>query len=387
MKMYFVHYFADSLFSVNSRQEHQNNIFGALEFKFGHVNKVFVRDVILQLDGVNCFSGLDFYVSLEAANREAAKLIAKAYIETLLNLLSFSALAYSNAAYVQSVIEIDTSENPKHLFEYFVHKHTGHLFPLERPLQKLDPVLFNMIWEGWNGLADEKLKSRINRSISWFRKGLNETDIDEFIAYFIGLEILSGNLNKKFDIEFKPSFFQKMKSFVTREKYHGTNWTGVEKLFLDYNLEIAFKELKVKRNDIFHGYKALDLKFLEEIRSQVSIIRKAQVSAVSVLLNIAPQAFFDRKYTKPLFQRWDVLKGHFEDFPSNIEDLLNLYPTVKHERIQRSIKINASGDLVAHEKVEYTFISTPDRKFHLDDVQSWGENDAGIKNIEIKSVD
>lgn len=387
MRTYFVHYFADSLFSVNSREEHQKNIFGALEFKFGQVNKVFVRDVILQLDGVNCFSGLDFYVSLGAANRESAKLIAKAYVETLLNLLSFSTLAYSNAAYVQSVIEIDTNENPKHLFEYFVHKHTGHLFPLERPLQKIDPILFNMIWEGWNSLADEKLKSRINRSISWFRKGLNETDIDEFIAYFIGLEILSGNLNKKFDLEFKPAFFQKIKSWVTRKKYHGTDWTGIEKLFLDYSLEIGFKQLKVKRNDIFHGYKALDLKFLEEIRSQIPIVRKAQVSAISVLLDIDPQSFFDRKYTKPLFERWDVVNGHFEDFTSNIEDLLNQYPTVKHERVHRDIKINESGDLVSHEKVEYTFNARADLKFHIGDVQSWSGKDTGIKNIEIKNID
>lgn len=383
MKKHFLHYFTDSLFSINSREEHQQGTFGALEFKFGFQDKVIIRDSIVEIDSVKCFIGLDCYVSISAVDGETAKNGGKIYIETILNLMSFSTIAYSNAAYLQSMIEIHDVEESNYLFEYFVHKNVKNKFPIERALRKIEPSILKAVWDGWDKITDGKVKSRINRAISWLRKGLLEHNIDEFIAYFIGLEILSGCLNEKLSIKYEVTIWNKIRSFITGRKYSGTDWSGLEKTFKDHSLGVNFKDLKKKRNEIFHGYKKLDVAFVKEINQLIPELRKTLIIVISILLDVDPQTINSQKYTKPVFERWDILKGHFSEFTDDIENVLNCYPKINGWLAKQALSIDGDGNLQASESWKYDFICEEGHKFHISECQSWAENDSGIKKMQI----
>ena len=66
-----------------------------------------------------------------------------------------------------------------------------------------------------------------------------------------------------------------------------------KKLFKEYKLEVEFNVLKKRRNDIFHGYKKLDIKFVEEVNKYIPALRKALIITVSILLDFDPHLLLD----------------------------------------------------------------------------------------------
>lgn len=377
MNKYFLHYRANSGTSIYDRKQHQQNPKGLLAFQFGE-NIIYIKDYLFEENGLFLFGGLDIFVKYNAKEKEEAKHGAKNLVESLLMLLSFTTLSYIDNAYLKSIISINKNKDgvyPVDFVEYIVssQKNTS--------LTKIDIDNFRKIWEAFNKY---ERKDRILRAISWLRKGFNSKNIDQFICFMTGLEVLKGLAEEKLieDKSNKPTF---LKRWFTKKRHPG--WSGIERIFADYLQTNEFKKIKKKRNQILHGFEKLDRKMVKDVDLLLPSTRKGLIYAISILLDLPNElmaGISEQKWAKYDFNRWQIIGGYFKEVDTDLARLIPDYPTV-HTQINSSAKeIKESGEITTTENCTYDFLIPKEFGFVHESHEIWAENDSGISEVSAK---
>jgi hypothetical protein len=218
MREFYIQYYTKTLLTIGDWKEWQQTPLPAWQFNFGDTT-VAMRDYIRQEEANKLHLGLEFIVQTHATNEEEAKDKSKTFVESILNFISFSTLSSCDAASIINLIEIkrDTNLSP---FQHYIYPFKEDF--ISGSSVKIDEAVFGEIWNKYN---KNEHQQRLMRAMSWFRKGLNEGGLDEFISYWIGVEILSGILKSNADAGLKEELDkgiiprESIKKYLMKKKF------------------------------------------------------------------------------------------------------------------------------------------------------------------------
>ena len=196
MREFYIQYYSKTLLTIGDLEELQQTPLPLWQVDFGDTTVV-IQDCV-RLEGADkLHAGLEFIVHACATNEEEAKEKSKGVVEFILNLISFSMLCSCDAAKIINVIEIkmDTNISP---LQYYIYPFENDF--ISWSLVKIDTAIFV---EVWNNYDKNEHRKRLMRAMSWFRTGLNKKGLDEFISYWVGVEILSKILKGNVDMRVK----------------------------------------------------------------------------------------------------------------------------------------------------------------------------------------
>jgi hypothetical protein len=364
MREFYIQYYTKTLLTIGDWKEWEQTPLPAHRFNFG-ATTVAMRDYIRQEEANKLHLGLEFIVQTHATNEEGAKDKSKTFVETILNFISFSTLSSCDAASIINIIEIkrDTNLSP---FQHYIYPFKDDF--IIGSSVKIDAAVFGEIWNKYNKSGHQK---RLMRAMSWFRKGLNETGLDEFISYWIGVEILREILKRIY-----------MKENVTDDK-----WVGTKKVVEDKVQYSKFSEIKEIRNGILHGYKELSDEFVKEAVKYTPILRKGLIACISTILDISDgtlNKIVNKEVRRVKLEQWQIIKGNFENLPSTFDGMIINYPKIEVKIKDKEMNRGKDGRLNITSKLEYTFLSGGDIKFKIKEVEVWGDKQIEKGLIEIK---
>ena len=428
MRAFYIQYHTRALLKISDWREWQQTPLPAWRFDFGDTT-VAVRDYIRQEGANKLHLGLEFIVQTCATNEEEAKEKSRGVVELILNLISFSTLSSCDAANIINIIEIkrDMSLFP---FQYYVYPFKDDF--IIGSSVKIDEAIFGEIWNKYN---KNEHQQRLMRAMSWFRKGLNEEGLDEFISYWIGVEILSGILKSEVDAGLKEEFGKDIiprqlikkfslsknaiitkekdgewiisdgeKVYVVREKDGWLNiytkveqgcieritddWIGTKKVFEDKLRCGDFGKIKEIRNGILHGYKELSNDFVKETKRYIPALRKGLIACISSVLSTSDEVFnkiINKDVRKVKLELWKVIKGDFENLPSTFDGMIINYPKIEAKIKDKKISREQDGKLNIIYKFEYKFLcGAPNAQFKMNETEVWGDKHSGIENVQLR---
>lgn len=376
MKNNFIfHFTAPSGVSLNNRIEHQNKTNNVYVFHFNN-DEIYIKDSLLNIDNFLIFNGLELFIKCKDVSENSAFEKARILAETVLSLISFTTLSYIGPVKFLSVVN-DLSNGEYFNIRFNVYSNKDENL---NSLTKLNQETFKLVW---GAFKKNNNKDRLLRSITWLRKGLNEKNLDQFVAYFIGMEILQAPLNILFGIEKKKYIF---KFFHRRQS--DDYWTGIKKVFND-NLQCSFfNKIKKRRNDILHGSKKLDNDFISSVKGYIDIVKKALITSQCLLLNLDKEIIekiVNQKWAKLKPEMWYTLHGKIGKFDFNsLRELVNFYPTAD-VKINNKIKgISDIGELTITREQKFVFCCPDNIFLTIDTHEVYGEENSGISKVETK---
>ena len=426
---FYIQYCAKTLLTFSDLEELQQTPLPLWQVNFGDITVV-IQDCV-RLEGADkLHTGLEFIVHIHAPNEEEAKEKSKGVVELILNLISFSMLCSCDAAKIINVIEIkmDTNLSP---LQYYIYPFENDF--ISWSLVKIDTAIFV---EVWNNYDKNKHQKRLMRAMSWFRTGLNKKGLDEFISYWVGVEILSkilkGNVDMRMKNELNKGIISKelikilslsLNAIITKEKdgewiisdgtkdydvmekrgqlniytkdEHGCkkritdDWIGAKKVFEDKLQCDDFSKIKRIRNEILHGYEELSNEFVKESEKCIPTIRMGLIACINTILDISDEIFnkiVNKDIQRGELERWQVVKGNVENLPLTFDEMIINYPKIEVIKTKKIIR-GEDGKL----NTDYTFkceFRDADTKFEIEEVEMWGDQYSrlGKEWIEIKEI-
>lgn len=428
MREFYIQYYTKTLLTIGDWKEWQQTPLPAWQFNFGDTT-VAMRDYIRQEEANKLHLGLEFIVQTHATNEEEAKDKSKTFVESILNFISFSTLSSCDAASIINLIEIkrDTNLSP---FQHYIYPFKEDF--ISGSSVKIDEAVFGEIWNKYN---KNEHQQRLMRAMSWFRKGLNEGGLDEFISYWIGVEILSGILKSNADAGLKEELDkgiiprESIKNFslspdaiitkekdsewiisdeeevyIVREKGGRLNiytkdkqgckeritddWIGVKGVFEDKLRCDDFGKIKDIRNGILHGYKELSNDFVKEAERCIPSLRRGLIACITSVLSISDDVFnkiINKDIRKVKLELWSIIKGNFENLSSTFDGMIINYPKIEARIKDKNISRGQNGKLNITYKFEYQFLcGAPNAKFKMNETEVWGDKHSGIENVQLR---
>jgi len=323
-------------------------------------------DSIKRTAEINLHTGLDIIMDLKANSVEKAAETSKNLAETLLNLVSFSTLAYCDSARLISMIDILDKEPWS--FRHYVYPFGNQ--EIIGSLRTVGETLFGTIFETYDRNLNQQ---RILRALSWLRKGIGEENIvDEFISYWIGLEVTKPILRRN----------------LARKMRNPEEWAGVEDIFINRLQFQNFDTIKRNaRNGLLHGFRELDDDFIEEIKSYVVPIRKTLIYCIGSILGLGDSSISEICNKGPRRIRrdsWTVIKGDLRGLPRNFDGLVKDYPRIDAELTNKIFSVDQMGNLNMTFTVSHHFRGSSNTKWELRRAELWGDIDSGIDHIDIE---
>ena len=369
MNRYHIHYHSRTLVSLAGIKDQQVLPLRGWRFDFTEdkVGIVLV-DNVKNSDGINLHTGLNMFVDVGANSEGGAKETSKNIAETLLNLVTFSTLAYCSSAKLVSVMEV--CDKGPYLFEHYAYPFDEWELIGSRCV--IDENIFRAIFENYNRNAH---KQRIMRTLSWLRKGVGEENkVDQFISYWVGLEVIKHILRR---------------TLRTRTK-NLDEWAGVEDVFIHKLSFQDFGTIKQSgRNGLLHGFRELDDEFMREIAGYVEPIRKTLIFCIGSVLGLEDSVTMIISSKTP----WGIpkgpsaiIKGEITNLPPTFEELVENYPVIDAEISNREFSLDESGDLNLKFSTSHHFRGPSDTKWDVKAVELWGDKDAGIRRGYIGEV-
>lgn len=426
---FYIQYCTKTQLTISNLEELQQTTLPLWQVNFGDTTVV-IQDCV-RLEGADKLHvGLEFIVHVHAPNEEEAKEKSKGVVELILNLISFSMLCSCDAAKIINIIEIKKNTNLSPL-QYYIYPFENDF--VSWSLVKLDAAFFV---EVWNNYYINEHQKRLMRAISWFRTGLNKKGLDEFISYWVGVEILSKILKGSVDMRMKKELNKGIISkelikilslspnaIIAKEKddkwiisdetkkydvmekggqlsiYEKDNqgckkrftddWIGAKKVFEDKLQCDDFNKIRRIRNKILHGYGELSNEFVKESEKYIPTIRMGLIACISTILDISDEIFnkvVNKDIQRGGLERWHVIKGNVENLPSDFDEMIINYPKIE---IIKNKKISRGED--GKLNIVYTFkceFRDADTKFGREEIESWGDQHSkvGKERIEIKDI-
>jgi len=434
MREFYIHYYTKTLLTIGDWKEWVQTPLPAWRFNFGD-GMVAMRDCVRQEGANKLHLGLEFIVQTHATNEEEAKDKSKIFVESILNFISFSTLSSCDAVSIINIIEIkrDTNLSP---FQHYIYPFKDDF--IIGSSVKIDEAVFSEIWNKYN---KNEHQQRLMRAMSWFRKGLNETGLDEFISYWIGVEILRGILKsdadaeleeeldkdvisreliEKFELSTKEGIILSSNAVITKEKegkwiisdgrkydlvwkkgmlniykvdkkgsreWISNEWIGVIKVFEDKLRCDDFGKIKDIRNGILHGYEELSTDFVKKAVRYIPSLRKGLIACISTILDISDEIsnkIVNKEVRRVKLEQWQIIKGNFENLPSTFDGMIINYPKIEVKIKDKEMNREKDGRLNITSKLEHTFLSGGDIKFKIKEVEVWGDKQIEKGLIEIK---
>jgi hypothetical protein len=367
MKRFIFNYHSSTLASVARRAEQQRLPLPMLRFDYSTGQTLQILRDSVEPAGINLHRGLTSLVQNEASSWEEAEAAAKNLTEHLLNLVTLSTMTFCNGAELISAIEFPESGLP-HLRSY--------TYPLERTelLGSLTPINafeFNEIFDAFNKSADQQ---RVARALSWFRKGINEDNVvDEFSAYWIGLEVIASVLRKMLKMRMRDP----------------QEWDGLKDVYEGELGLTDFEQVKETRHRLFHGFEQINATFIREIASCTVPTRRALIAAIARILNVSQStrvALLNKDVRRLRRNPWIVLSGTIENLPGDFDAIVGSFPTVHATSRTPSFVIDDQGGLTMRSEITQTFSGPGGAAWHASAIEHWGDQDSGIKTIRSESA-
>lgn len=362
MERYFVQYHSKTLAALVGRDKQQTFPLPGWVFDFpAHKVKIALFDSVKKTDNINLHTGLNLITALKAGSPEEARETSKNYVETLLNLISFSTLTYCDSATLVSVINI-MDDKEGHPFSYYVYPFKEQEIIVS--LTNIDEPTFSAIFEAYN---KSSYQPRTLRALTWLRKGIGEDNfVDQFTSYWVGLEAI--------------------KHILSPEKTNADKeWQKVEEIFTD---KLHFQNFKKIRHDgragLLHGFHELSNEFVKEIGGYVEPIRKTLIFCIGNVLGLEDgniQTILNKTPRRIEQSHWSIMKGNLKNLPRDFGELIKNYPKIDAEIINKQLSVNEDGSLSIRFKVTHHFRGPSAIKWELREIEQWGKKDAGIQGF------
>lgn len=332
--------------------------------------KILLFDAIKRTDDVNLHTGLNLITVLKANSLEEAKETSKNFVETILNLVSFSTLTSCSPARLVSTMSIADAET-----EAYPFLHYAYPFDEQEIIGSLSVINEPSFGELFDAYTKSSHQQRILRALTWLRKGIGEENpVDEFISHWIGLEVIKSILcrNLRYKIK-KPR-----------------DWDGVKDIFASKLSYQNFDDIKNARRKLFHAGREedrLDNEFMREIRSYLEPMRKAIIFGIGSIWGLGDNTILTIANKIP--QRikkshWSVIKGELENITRDFDKLVKNYPTINAEIVNKQFSLNQEGNLTVKFKVTHHFHGPSEAKWKVKAIELWGDKDAGIQTADIE---
>jgi hypothetical protein len=367
MARYTVQHYSRTLVALARIAEQQTFPLPFWTFNFpANAAKVALLDSVRKTDKINLHIGLDMITTLRAKSVDEAVETAKGFVEILLNLVSFSCLTFCDAARLVSVMSILDTNTKVYPVRHYVYPFEGAEI-LGSPSVIKEPT-FGAIFEAY---GSNSYKPRVGRALSWLRKGIGEDgSVDEFICYWIGLEVIKHVLSSE-------------------ETNTAKEWEEVEEVFHKRLNRQDFKKIKqAGRNGLLHGFRQVDKEFVEEIKSYVEPIRRTLVFCIGSVLGLKDSILLTIANKTPRRIRknpWGVITGEIRDIPENFDEIVENYPRVDAEIVNKSFSIDDKGEIGMKFSIHHHFRGPSSAKWKLEGTELWGDRDAGVKKLELEN--
>lgn len=356
-------YHVNSMAALNDRKELQQILIPGWEFQFPmHAAKAFVSDNI-EVRDFKLHAGLKIIVLLEGTINDDIKSIATALAERILDMFSFVTLGQCDVPRLISHISID--ENGKSSAVFFNQPDPESIIVIGTP-RKINIDIFNTVWRASDG---HQAESQVIRALEWFRKAIREKYIiDQFISYWVALEIANSALNN-----------------IRRKRMKKLSpWTPVTLVFSNKIKTVGFTEVYRARNDILHGLKPISPNFFSRIRTYITPVRNAIVYLLVDILGLddAVANAITSNTVRRLFLDSAVgLKGTLENIPIDIKEILQHYPELITKGKPSKYTMRDTGELGITLSTDYTAKLPPKTTFKSDMMVVTGEEHSGITGV------
>ncbi len=358
MTRFIIRYHSVTMASVAKRIEQQSLPLPSLKFEFPDRRTTqILGDAVKRVNDINLHTGLSLVVETYAQTREEAEASAKTLCEHLLNLISYSTLAFCGPARLISVIEFRTAERP--VF-------TSYAYPFEENenLASIVPINqqgFREIFDAFNVSADQQ---RVARALSWLRKGINEENfVDEFTDYWIGLEVMKSVLRR---------------TLKMRTKNPG-KWDGIKQIYEQELQFTDFEKIGEARNQLLHGFKELSSDFINVIQTYVQPTRKTIITSIARVLGLQDatrESLQNRRVRRVRRNPWFVMEGELEHLPEKLEELAANFPSLS-VHVKTNYGIGKTEALEVQIQTTNNFSGPSGVIWHPHKAEQWGDEDSG----------
>lgn len=234
MGVFLVRRTASTPASIGTRQEQHDGSIRGFSFVLPEPSlSIFLSNSLEDVDGIKVHVGLDIIMTMASTSEREAEEESKLITETLLNLVSYSTLASCSSARLISLLEFTGEAEPRFRTNIYPFNKSNALVGQS----SIDQSVLQELFLAFFGSAEAE---QIARALSWFRKGVSEENfVDEFIAYWSGLEVL------------KPLLRRQLK---LRQRKVGP-WDAIKQIYENELQFRDFEHLKETRNSLLHGYR------------------------------------------------------------------------------------------------------------------------------------
>jgi len=174
MNRYNIRYHSRTLAALTGRAKQQTFPLSGWIFNYPNLPnyelKIALSDHVKKADNINLHTGLNITADIKADSEEEARDISKNYVETLLNLISFSTLTHCDAATLVSIISITDKET--YPFSYYVYPSSEQ--EIVSGLRIIDQPTFDAVFKAYDKSSNQ---ARTMRALAWLRKGIGEENL------------------------------------------------------------------------------------------------------------------------------------------------------------------------------------------------------------------
>lgn len=364
MAVFLVRHVTSTPASIGTRQEQQKSRIRGFSFDLPEPSlSIFLTNSLEEVDGLRLHVGLNIVITIASFSEAEAEAESKLIAETLLNLISYSTLASCSPARLVSVLEF-TGE------EHSMFRTNIYPFNKDTALVAQSPINQLVLQELLLAFFSSAEAEQVARALSWFRKGLNEENVvDEFIAYWSGLEVIKTPLRRRLRLHQRKV----------------DNWEAIRQVYEDDLHLRDFEHLKETRNSLLHGYRPLTTEFVGEIESNIEPTRKTLIAAIAHSLNLKETTRVSLLGKEPRRIRkypWMTIRGELTDLPLNIADLIDNFPTITGEPTTTHT-IDDDGNLEVKTDLSLHFYGPGAMRFRGQLQEHRADKESGILKFEL----
>ena len=394
---YFLRFFADTSFSIGHRSDHVSGKSATILISSPDW-QIACYEQLIEIDGRFVFSGLSFDSYIEVKSIEEAKKTINIALFNILNMLGFSCLAPWKNLRIIEAYDASTELSSR---QFQAHFYPTRSTEITKTIRVLDLDLFSKIQSEF---AKSSYQQAILSSQYQLDKALqSETDVDEFIAYWTGIEYLANSLNKNKGFEKVERFYtcpncgnqlSECKSCKGELAKHNTGVATYKRVE-----EIAQEQLGLSHKDfnsiadtrhvIIHGGSWDNFKNSNKYKN---LTRRLQILCIGELLNISIDEITELVNKDPIIRNSTTTEPIFL-YQANItglDEIPNIFnfsdqPKVEiTDTIEKPLKINKDGSVNISATNTYTHIGNGEIKWNNISQTLLIHSASGVKKMNLE---
>lgn len=370
MSKFFLQYHCQTLACLARKEQLQNRQLPIWRFSLPNASAA-LHDSIRSRGNIDLYNGLNIFIEVESDSDEEALSLSKNHCETILNLITFSTLAFCSPGELISQIEFGPQDLPQ--FRFYINPAEEEF--IASPVL-IDGDKFAKIYDAYHGLNDIDSQRRSMRALSWLRKGINEQDaVDEFTSYWVGLEVIKCRLRRSLK-----------KSGQMKDP---GEWDGVKHIYEETVGNNNFCNIELARNGLLHGFRELSPEFVEEMVGYVEPTRNTLIASITTILGLEKDIldFIVSKDVRRALKQRHVIEGDVEGIIDDFDRLVPNYPKAKMQMPDtKKYELDNNGNLKIEGEYNVRFKGPTNAHWHVKATELWIGGDSSISQAKL-SVD